>query len=500
MSELNIPKSWAEIKFGKIFEVRRGASPRPVGDPKFFGDGGVGWLRIADVTREGKVIRSTKDTLTKAGVEKSVLIQPGELVLTNSGTVGVPCFAGIPLCVHDGFLAFPNPPKEINLEYLYWFFLSYRAEIQKKAKVGTQANLNTEIMREVPFVIPPRREQERIVKKIESCFAKIDETEQHLTKVETLLSRYRESLLAKAFRGELVPQDPNDKPASVLLSKIRKEREANQKGKQKLEFAPISDDEKPFEIPKYWEWVRLGGIAEEITDYVANGSFESLRLNTNVLDKKSFAYYVRLTDLRQGIGHQSQKYVDKRTYDFLQKSSLFGGEILLANVGANFGYSEIMPKVNVPATIAPNMLLIRSGQYLSNEYLNFYFHSAFGRSLFNLMVSKTAQPKFNKTDLRKIIIPFPCLELQIRIVCQLTKKLHEANNLLSSLKEKKKKLQRLRDSVLSNAFEGRLVNQIDSEGTGHELLQKILAEKQSEKPAAKKTSKKATNKKSKKVK
>ena len=112
-------------------------------------------------------------------------------------------------------------------------------------------------------------------------------------------------------------------------------------------------------IPRDWNFTPLSDLIKEMTDYVASGSFELLRNSVTVSDNYNYALYVRLYDLRLGLGHSSQKYVDKASYTFLSKSNLFGNEVLMANIGANVGETVLMPVLSQPATIAPNMILIR---------------------------------------------------------------------------------------------------------------------------------------------
>src|SRR5688572_22557496 len=121
-----------------------------------------------------------------------------------------------------------------------------------------------------------------------------------------------------------------------------------------------------FMVPTDWRVAELGKLADEVTDFVASGSFESLRLGVEVYDEENFALYVRLTDIRKGLGHPEQKYLDEVSYKFLKKSNLYGYEILFANIGANVGEVHLMPKLNKPATIAPNMIVIRA----NNQFIN----------------------------------------------------------------------------------------------------------------------------------
>jgi type I restriction enzyme, S subunit len=166
-------------------------------------------------------------------------------------------------------------------------------------------------------------------------------------------------------------------------------------------------------IPLDWDYDILDGNINEMTDYVASGSFESLNKNVSVYDKHNYAYYVRLYDLRLGLGHSKQKYIDKKSYKFLSKSNLFGNEILMANIGANVGETFIMPKVSNPASIAPNMILIRSNDKILNfKFLFYYSRSGFGRKKLFELIAGSGHPKINKTDLKQFTVLLPPLPEQ----------------------------------------------------------------------------------------
>lgn len=167
------------------------------------------------------------------------------------------------------------------------------------------------------------------------------------------------------------------------------------------------------DIPNDWEASKLGNVINDMTDYVAAGSFESLRKNVKVEERNGFACYVRLTDLRLGLGHKEQKYVDEKSYNFLRKSNLFGNEVLMANIGANVGETWLMPIINSPATIAPNMIVIKvdSKKLLSN-FFYYYTHSPLGFSKLEELISGSGHPKINKGELKKLIIPLPPLPEQ----------------------------------------------------------------------------------------
>ena len=120
-----------------------------------------------------------------------------------------------------------------------------------------------------------------------------------------------------------------------------------------------NNQDSHYTLPENWIWSNFDNITTFITDFQANGSFASLKENVKYCEKKNYAILVRLRDLRDNLTKIDDLiYIDKDGYGFLKKSSLKGGEILVANVGAGVGTTLIMPQVNQPATLGPNMFLI----------------------------------------------------------------------------------------------------------------------------------------------
>ncbi|NRT12472.1 restriction endonuclease subunit S [Flavobacterium sp. 14A] len=169
-------------------------------------------------------------------------------------------------------------------------------------------------------------------------------------------------------------------------------------------------------IPKTWIISFLSEFTDEITDYVSAGSFANLKEKVTVLNEPNHAVYVRLTDLRKGLGHTEQKYIDEDSYKFLSKSNLYGREILFANIGANVGEVWIMPNIKQLASIAPNMILIRANNEKVNpEYLHAYLCSSIGLSQIYKIIAGSGHPKINKTELRKLLAILPPLPEQQKI-------------------------------------------------------------------------------------
>ena len=151
-----------------------------------------------------------------------------------------------------------------------------------------------------------------------------------------------------------------------------------------------------------------------VTDYVANGSFASLKKNVKYLNTPDYAVLVRLTDSTKN-WNGKYVYVSKSSYDFLSKSSLVPGDLIMSNVGEP-GKVFIVPNLLQPMTLGPNSILIRPDNTVNTRYLYYYFLSSTGRSQIESICSATAQKKFNKTSFRKISLPIPKVSEQTRIV------------------------------------------------------------------------------------
>jgi type I restriction enzyme S subunit len=156
----------------------------------------------------------------------------------------------------------------------------------------------------------------------------------------------------------------------------------------------------------------LGTIAN-VTDYVANGSFEALRLNVSYSVTPDHAVLVRLVDHNSGWSGPLT-YVDKNSYEFLKKSSLDTGDVIVANVGANAGTVFRVPNLGMPTTLGPNAILCRprDTDECDRGYLYYLLSSSVGQGLIAGIVSGSAQPKFNKTDFRKLQVSLPSIDDQ----------------------------------------------------------------------------------------
>lgn len=225
-------------------------------------------------------------------------------------------------------------------------------------------------------------------------------------------------------------------------------------------------------IPYSWKLGRIKNIIDILTDYTANGSFGDLAKNVQYLDYEDYARLVRLTDLREKLENEGI-YVSQDSYEYLSKSKLFGGEVLVANVGAYAGLFCEMPEIDKRATLGPNMFLIRTNQNMLQHYLLYLGNSKIvGEQLIQKVVS-AAQPKLNKNDLKTVVIPIPCIEEQKKIADYLDKKCAEIDSLSSDIQSQISILEDYKKSVIIEAVTKGLNPDVKMKDSGIEWIGEI---------------------------
>ncbi len=223
---------------------------------------------------------------------------------------------------------------------------------------------------------------------------------------------------------------------------------------EKLALALVPKAEQPYQVPENWCWTHLGSYIDYATDYVANGSFATLKENVNILKEENYALMVKTADFANDFT-KSLTYTDKHGYDFLSKSVLYGGELILSNIGS-IGKVFRVPFFNRAMTLASNSVMIKCFHELDYDWLYYFFLSPIGFEELMSITTGTAVLKFNKTDLKTIPLPVPPLAEQQRIVDRI-------ENLFAKLDEAKEKAQAVVDgfedrkaAILHKAFTGEL--------------------------------------------
>ena len=281
------------------------------------------------------------------------------------------------------------------------------------------------------------------------------------------------SILQYAVEGKLVKQDPNDEPASELLKRIENEKaELIREGKIKKskKLPAISNDEEPFDIPDSWEWIRLGNICEPIR----YGFTSSAKDNGN-------SKLVRITDIQNNnVNWNNVPFCDVPKVK-LKDLQLKTNDILIARTGGTVGKSFVVKNISEVAVFASYLIRIRLIDNELIDFVKYFLDSPYYWQMISLKQSGTGQPNVNATKLSEILIPIPPIEEQKRIVAKIEKLMP----LVDEYAESYNRLQKidnefedkLKQSVLQYAMEGKLVKQDPSDEPASELIKKIENEK-----------------------
>jgi type I restriction enzyme, S subunit len=197
----DVPKHWEVKAIKRLSPVQRGASPRPIEDPKFFDDDGeYAWVRISDVSSSNGILYETTQRLSSLGSSLSVKINPKEIFISIAGTVGKPCISAIKACIHDGFVYFPQ--LKIPPIFLYRIFeagVCYAG----LGKFGTQLNLNTETIGNIKIALPPAGELNELINFIDDAINDIDTLQAEAHSTIALLKERRTALISAAVTGKI---------------------------------------------------------------------------------------------------------------------------------------------------------------------------------------------------------------------------------------------------------------------------------------------------------
>jgi len=221
-----LPEGWVWHRVGDLCEVVRGGSPRPAGDKRYY-DGSIPFLKVADLTRNpGSYLRTYSYTIKEAGLTKTRYVESNTLMISNSGaTLGVPKICLIGATFNDGIAAFLGLDSS-SLLYHYYFWESKTETLRAINQGAAQPNLNTDLFEDVLTPVCSSAEMEAVSIEVERSLSICDQIMSEIDNGIAQSEILRQSILKKAFSGRLVPQDPNDEPASVLLERIRAEKAA----------------------------------------------------------------------------------------------------------------------------------------------------------------------------------------------------------------------------------------------------------------------------------
>ena len=372
---------------------------------------GINWIKIGDTTKDGKYIDSVKEKIRPEGVKKSRLVHKGDFLLTNSMSFGRPYILNVDGCIHDGWLVISPIGKAYTSDFLYYLLSSSFAfeQFTNVASGGVVTNLNSDKVADTIFPLPPYDEQKRIVSEIERCFALIDVIEYKKRDLRVIIKQAKSKILDLAIHGKLIPQEPNDEPASELLKRINPKAEIT------------CDNPRYGKLPKSWVWAAIGNIGEVITG------------STPSKDNKEYyggnIPFFKPNDLEVGYNINSSK--DKLSIvGFNASRKLPAYSVLVTCIGATIGKTGI---ISVEGTCNQQINAIIPSKIITPYYLYYSCISEYVQREIKSNASATTLPILNKSNFSKIAFPVPPLAEQHRIVVKIEELFAQLDKIEASL-------------------------------------------------------------------
>jgi type I restriction enzyme S subunit len=481
-----LPKGWVMMKLGDIINVLAG-----YGFPEKYqgkSDGDIPFFKVMDIS---KAILSGTIHLTKANnyisfeecnqikaklfpKETIVFAKIGEAIrlnrravlsqnsLVDNNVMGIYCF-------HKG----------INNQFIFYYFLTIRLEEYSRAT--TVPSIRKSDVEQISISLPPLSEQHRIVAKIEELFTKLDAGIESLKKVQAQLKRYRQAVLKSAVEGKLTAEwraihKDELEPASVLLERIRKEKNKDSKYADSL----IDDKQDMMadlpDLPDGWVWTNFKDLASPEKNSIKRGPFGSTVKKAFFVDK-GYKVYEQQNAIYDDSSLGSY-YINEEKFKELIDFSVKPGDFIVSCSGT-IGRIAQIPS-NAEKGIINQALLkitIDNGLILSEYFLYLFRATTYQKKVLKGTRGSAIKNISSVIDLKQIPVALPTKDEQQKIIEEIELRLSIADKVEFIINAEIKRAERLRQSILKQAFSGKLVPQDPNDEPASVLLDRIKQEK-----------------------
>ncbi|SHH24221.1 restriction endonuclease subunit S [Clostridium grantii] len=483
-----LPEGWEWVRLGSLGITQTGTTPSTKNNEYF--NGKTPFIKPGDISHKG--INFNNESLTELGLTKGRLINKNSvLMVCIGGSIGKNYFAERECSCNQQINSITGLGT-IECKFLYYFLSSieFYNQILLNATGSATPIINKSKWENLSIQLPPLNEQKRIVEKVDSLMDLCDKLEAYLEKkvkygalssksifnsigncksseeleevLKFIITNFKEltlgddavkelknGILQLAVQGKLVPQEKNDEPASVLLKKIKEEKDRlvkEKKIKKEKELPEIGEDEKNYFIPENWQYIRLGDLANIITD----GTHQTPRYTEEGMmflsaqNVKPFKFMPNKC-----------RYVSIEDYEkYIKNVKPEEGDILLTRVGSNIGEATVIDQ-ELDFAIYVSLCLIKFNKlYMDSKYVCLWLNSPDGtnKSISNILGRGTSQGNLNLTLIRNFIIPIPPLNEQKQIIEKVDSLMALCDELEKRIEQSKKNSELLMESVLQEAF------------------------------------------------
>lgn len=492
-----LPNGWSRVTLSEIALISTGTTPLR-SNSAYYSGGTIPWVSSSAVN-DTTICRTDSYVTQKAFDETSLKLYPaGTLLVALYGegkTRGKCSELAFSSTINQALAAIVLKDKAREFKpFIKWFLISRYEQIRRPSSGGVQPNLNLGLIRKIEVPLAPIGEQERIVAAIEAHLTRLDAGVANLQRVRAKLKRCRAAVLKAACEGRLVPTEAelaraegrSYEPADRLLNRILQERrerwEADQLSRLRADGKRTQDDRwrqryrEPAEpstttlteLPEGWKWASVEGLSTKVVDgvhkkpeYVASGvPFVTVRNMT----------------AGPGLSFERVNFITKQDHnEFTKRANPEAGDLLISKDGT-LGVVRVVPE-GEELSIFVSVALIKPVERRTSSYMAIALESP--QVQMQMVPKGTGLQHIHLEDLREDCVPVPPLEEQFRIVSEVQRRLSLIDGLDAVVADNLKRADRLKQSILKHAFEGKLVPRDPNDEPAAALLERITgAERQ----------------------
>ena len=441
---------WKKVRIGDFLTEREGRYKPD--DSKI-----SKYKRLDKIDFSGNIHISDKPTKTDM-----IIVHPGDLIISgiNVAKGAVAVYQGDePVCATIHYSSYTFDSSKVDLDYFKYFVKSpeFIAALQKQVKGGIKTEIKPKHLLPLEISIPDLQTQQEIVKKISLQLKKTEQLSVEIESQKNYIKQLRQNILQDAIEGKLtadwrkqnpVQKSNPDYDAEALFEQIQKERSIEKK--QKV-LSPITDEEKPFEIPEGWKWVRLGEIS------ISSMAGKSFACEGRTVTANEWGI-IKTSAITSGIFIEKENkfYSETKPNDIFTKINI--GDFLFCRASGSKGLagkSCIVEKINSNLLLSDKSIRIELYPDIKTYYINTLNNSSYGENYrVSLGTNKsTTMNNLTREQILNFVIPLPPLAEQNEIVARIEAKLQTITALKKQIAEREQLAKRLMQSILKEAFE-----------------------------------------------
>ena len=430
-----VPENWCWVRLGGVCSFVGGGTPSKK-NPEFW-NGDISWASVKDI--KGDYLFETIDSITDIGCQNSAtnICEENDVLLVTRIEPGKTIISKIRTAINQDIKIVKS---ELSAEYLHYFFKTFQYEFIQRASGSTVKGITISSVQNVQFPLSPQKEQSRIVARIESLFAKLDEAKEKIQEVLDGADLRRAAILHQAFTGKLT----------------EKWRRENGVSDENWEYKSI----KEIAVPR-------AGVAFDSKKFSTKG-YQVIRMGN---------LYNGELDLSRNPVYYPREFLDNK---ILERALIHNDDILITLTGTKYkrDYGYAVKMVNPEKLLVNQRILCLTAikEYVLSDYLNYYLQTKLFRDVFfSNETGGVNQGNVSSKFVESIVIKVPLVDEQQEIVHLLDNLLSREQSTVTACEEALTTIDTLKKSILARAFRGELGTNDPTDPSAQELLREILS-------------------------